>query len=85
MSDVAEDPHVVAREALVRVGGVTMQNVVARLSRTPGGINGVGPRLDEHRDEIMAELAERANTARRDEPSGEDGRPGTGQGVCTPR
>jgi crotonobetainyl-CoA:carnitine CoA-transferase CaiB-like acyl-CoA transferase len=62
MSDVAADPHVVEREALVRVGELTMQNVVARLSKTPGSIEGPGPRLGQHRDEILAELGERCET-----------------------
>ena len=37
MSDIVDDPHYRHRQALVEVDGVLMQNVVARMSRTPGG------------------------------------------------
>jgi formyl-CoA transferase len=33
-----------------------MQNVFPRLSRTPGTIRFAGARIDQHRDEILAEL-----------------------------
>ena len=36
IKDIVEDPHYRDRHALVEVDGVMMQNVVARLSRTPG-------------------------------------------------
>jgi crotonobetainyl-CoA:carnitine CoA-transferase CaiB-like acyl-CoA transferase len=45
MAAVVAHPQVRAREALVEVDGVLMQNVVARLSRTPGRIRTAGPRL----------------------------------------
>ena len=45
MADLAVDPHVVARESLVEVDGVVMQNVVARLSATPGRIRWAGRSL----------------------------------------
>lgn len=56
MADVAEDPHIQARKCLIDVEGITMQNVVARLSRTPGAIRGGGPRLGEHNREVLADL-----------------------------
>jgi len=38
MADVAADPHLAARHSLPVVDGVTMQGLVARLSKTPGEI-----------------------------------------------
>jgi crotonobetainyl-CoA:carnitine CoA-transferase CaiB-like acyl-CoA transferase len=43
MADIAGDKHVQAREALIEVDGVTMQNVVAKLSETPGAVRWAGP------------------------------------------
>jgi crotonobetainyl-CoA:carnitine CoA-transferase CaiB-like acyl-CoA transferase len=50
MADVADDPHLRARQALVAVDGVTMQGLVARLSATPGSLRWAGPALgaDQH-------------------------------------
>ncbi len=36
MADIAEDPHYLARQAIVDVGGAAMQGVLAKLSATPG-------------------------------------------------
>jgi crotonobetainyl-CoA:carnitine CoA-transferase CaiB-like acyl-CoA transferase len=36
MADISDDPHYAAREAIVDVGGVPMQGLVAKLSATPG-------------------------------------------------
>lgn len=51
--DMLEDSHFKAREAIVRVahpefGELAMQNVVPKLSRTPGSIRTAGPELGEH-------------------------------------
>jgi crotonobetainyl-CoA:carnitine CoA-transferase CaiB-like acyl-CoA transferase len=48
MADIATDPHYAARGAIVEVGGVPMQGLVARLSQTPGEIRWPGPALGEH-------------------------------------
>lgn len=61
-SDIAADEHFAARGAIVRktvdgVGEVAMPAATPRLSRTPGRINHVGPRLGEHTDEVLAEVA----------------------------
>jgi crotonobetainyl-CoA:carnitine CoA-transferase CaiB-like acyl-CoA transferase len=56
MADLAADPHVQARDALVEVDGVTMQGVVARLSRTPGRIRHAGRPLGADTEEVLAEL-----------------------------
>jgi crotonobetainyl-CoA:carnitine CoA-transferase CaiB-like acyl-CoA transferase len=45
MADVAADPHLRARHALVDLDGVTMQGLVARLSVTPGALRWAGPAL----------------------------------------
>jgi crotonobetainyl-CoA:carnitine CoA-transferase CaiB-like acyl-CoA transferase len=42
MSDVFRDPHFKARGTITEVEGVVMQNVVARLSKTPGEIRHAG-------------------------------------------
>jgi formyl-CoA transferase len=71
IEDIVEDPQYLARETVVRVphpklGSVLMQNVVPRLSETPGRIDHPGAELGEHNEEIYvgklglspAELAE---------------------------
>jgi crotonobetainyl-CoA:carnitine CoA-transferase CaiB-like acyl-CoA transferase len=58
MAEVVADPHVQARQALVDVDGTLMQQVVARLSLTPGEIRHAGPPLDAHGDAIRADLAD---------------------------
>ncbi|GIL40525.1 CaiB/BaiF CoA transferase family protein [Roseiterribacter gracilis] len=60
-SDMMDDPHFKAREAIVRVahktfGDVAMQNVVPKLSETPGSVRSTGPELGEHNDEIYRGL-----------------------------
>jgi crotonobetainyl-CoA:carnitine CoA-transferase CaiB-like acyl-CoA transferase len=42
MADLAADPHVQARESLTELDGVLMQNIVARLSKTPGRLRWAG-------------------------------------------
>jgi len=59
--EMLEDPHFAAREAIVAVthpqfGRLRMQNVVPKLSATPGGIRQPSPALGEHNDEIYLEL-----------------------------
>lgn len=59
--EMLEDAQFAAREAIVRVmhprfGELAMQNVVPKLSRTPGGVRHVGPELGEHNDEILGGL-----------------------------
>jgi crotonobetainyl-CoA:carnitine CoA-transferase CaiB-like acyl-CoA transferase len=61
VADIFRDPHIQARENIVAVddqelgGPLRMQNVVGRLSRTPGQIHHAGPRLGEHNREILVE------------------------------
>jgi crotonobetainyl-CoA:carnitine CoA-transferase CaiB-like acyl-CoA transferase len=56
MSDIVDDPHYRHRRVLVEVDGVLMQNVVARMSRTPGRIRHAGRSLGADNDELLAEL-----------------------------
>lgn len=60
MRDVFEDEHFKARENITAVededlGTLRMQNVVSKLSRTPGRIEHAGPRLGEHTAEVLGE------------------------------
>jgi len=59
--EMLEDPHFAAREAIVAVphpqfGQLRMQNVVPKLSATPGRIRRPSPGLGEHNDEIYLDL-----------------------------
>ena len=56
--EMLRDEHFAAREAIVRVehpefGEFPMQNVVPRLSKTPGRVKWTGPRLGQHTDEVL--------------------------------
>lgn len=57
IADIFDDPHYQARETIATVehpklGPLRMQNVVPRLSLTPGTIRHPGPELGEHNREI---------------------------------
>lgn len=59
--DMFADSHFLAREAIVRrefpgIGEIPMQNVVPKLSMTPGSIRHAGPQLGEHTDEVLRHL-----------------------------
>jgi crotonobetainyl-CoA:carnitine CoA-transferase CaiB-like acyl-CoA transferase len=61
IADVFADPQMQAREAIVPVpdselGEVRMQAVVPRFSETACTVRAAGPTLDEHGDEVWAEL-----------------------------
>jgi len=61
IADIFVDPHFQAREAVTTVqdpdlGPVRMQNVIPKLSRTPGKIRWPGPtRMGQHNEEIYCE------------------------------
>jgi len=62
-ADLATDPHIAAREMIVRLaagfdGDVPMTGVVPKFSRTPGAIASVGPTLGEHTDAVLRGLAQ---------------------------
>jgi crotonobetainyl-CoA:carnitine CoA-transferase CaiB-like acyl-CoA transferase len=59
--DVMADPQFAALGTLVRVpdpelGSVLMQNVLFRLSETPGEIRSAGPAVGQHTEEVLGEL-----------------------------
>lgn len=72
--DMLADAHFAARKAIVTVahpqlGDFPMQNVVPKLSDTPGEVRWVGPELGEHTDEVLGDvldLDEAARSALRD-------------------
>ncbi len=61
VEDVLADPHMKERENIVALpdeelgADLRMQNVVGRLSRTPGRIRHTGPRLGEHNREVLVD------------------------------
>jgi len=61
IAQIFEDPQYLARQSVTTVadcdlGRLRMQGVFPALSRTPGAIRFAGARIDQHRDEILAEL-----------------------------
>ena len=58
MADVVNDPHLRERDAIVTVDGVPMQNVIARLSATPGGVRFAARGLGADTEAVLAELDE---------------------------
>ena len=60
-SDMLEDPHFAAREAIVstthpQFGNLRMQNVAPRLSASPGSIRTPAPEIGQHNSEIYEGL-----------------------------
>jgi crotonobetainyl-CoA:carnitine CoA-transferase CaiB-like acyl-CoA transferase len=56
--ELLADPHIAARDMIVRLAGVPMTNVVPKFSRTPGAIRSSGPALGEHTDQVLRDLAD---------------------------
>ncbi|MEF7614184.1 CoA transferase, partial [Aquincola sp. MAHUQ-54] len=61
ISQIVEDPHVIARELLAdypdeEMGRLPMHHVVPRLDTTPGSIRQPAPKLGEHNRELLREL-----------------------------
>jgi len=59
--DMLADAHFAARDAIVTMahpllGDFPMQNVVPKLSDTPGEVRWVGPELGEHTDEVLTKV-----------------------------
>ena len=60
--DMVEDPHYLAREALIDLpseshGPVKMQNVFPKMSKTQGEVRWAGPeKLGSHTEEVLTEL-----------------------------
>ncbi len=56
MADIDADPHYQDRRVYQEVDGITMQGLIARLSRTPGRIKWAGRRRGADTAEILNEL-----------------------------
>jgi len=56
MADIFADPHFKARQMIVDVGGVQMQNVIANLSVTPGQLRHPGRPFDADTQSVLARL-----------------------------
>ena len=56
MADIFRDEHFRARETITEVDGVVMQNVVARMSKTPGAIRHPGRPLGADTETVLAGL-----------------------------
>ncbi|MGF1470434.1 MAG: CaiB/BaiF CoA transferase family protein [Rubrobacteraceae bacterium] len=68
--DMLEDEHYAARENVIRVedpdiGPFPMQNVVPRLTETPGEVRWTGPKLGEHNEEVYGGVLELDEDERR--------------------
>ena len=62
--DMIEDPHFKAREAIIDIehpefGLIKMQNVAPKLSRNPGEVRQVGPKLGEHNNYVFLDILKR--------------------------
>ena len=68
MSDIFRDEHFGVRHMITDVNGVAMQNVVARLSKTPGTVRHPGRPFNADQEQILAQLRERVSE-KDDEPS----------------
>jgi crotonobetainyl-CoA:carnitine CoA-transferase CaiB-like acyl-CoA transferase len=58
VADLAVDPHLAARGAIVEVDGTPMQGLVARLSATPGAVRWSGRRLGRDTEQVRGEVAD---------------------------
>ena len=61
IEDIMQDPQYQALDSIIAVddpelGPIKMQNVLFRLSDTPGEVKWSGPRLGEHNEEVYREL-----------------------------
>jgi len=59
--EMLEDAHFKARQAIIKImhpqfGELAMQNVVPKLSRTPGAVRHPDPMLGEHNEEVFRNL-----------------------------
>ena len=62
IEDIMQDPQYQALDSIITVndpklGPIKMQNVLFRLSETPGEVKWSGPRLGEHNEEVYSRLA----------------------------
>ena len=60
-ADMLSDPHYAARQMIVRPEagpGWPMNGIVPKFGRTPGAVATTGPKLGQHTEAVLAELAE---------------------------
>ncbi len=55
--ELTTDPHIAARDMIVRLAGTAMTGIVPKFSRTPGAIRHTGPALGAHTNEVLRDLA----------------------------
>ena len=55
LAEAPGHPHNVARKTFIEVDGVVQPAPAPRFSKTPGAVQGVAPRADQHRDTILKE------------------------------
>lgn len=70
MSDIFRDEHFRARGTIAEVDGIVMQNVVARLSKTPGVLRHAGRPFGADTERVLGQLAE--PSAKRPKIAGSD-------------
>ncbi|MFN0029155.1 MAG: CaiB/BaiF CoA transferase family protein [Acidimicrobiales bacterium] len=56
MADIFADAHLQSRQAVVTVGGLPQQGVVAKLSATPGSVRWSGRTLGADTEDVLAQL-----------------------------
>lgn len=56
IEELARDPHVVERESLIEVDGITMPGLIARFSKTPGAVRFAGRALGQDTDAILDQV-----------------------------
>ena len=66
-ADMLTDPHYLAREMVLRVTSmqgweVPMAGIVPRFCDTPGSVRHAGPRLGEHTDQVLRDVAQLTDT-----------------------
>ena len=66
--DMLDDPHFAARKAIIKLmhpelGELAMQNIVPKLSLTPGEVRHAGPKLGQHNDYVYQEILGMNNDA----------------------
>jgi crotonobetainyl-CoA:carnitine CoA-transferase CaiB-like acyl-CoA transferase len=54
MAEISADAHFAARDAIVELGGVPMQGLIAKLSETPGALHWPGRALDADGADVRA-------------------------------
>lgn len=67
VAEIASDPHYAARGSIERIpasvgGDVAVPAIVPRLSATPGRVRHAAPKLGEHTEAVLGELAKKSSS-----------------------